>query len=111
MTETLVLGPADAETAAAMKALGDPIRWSVVQLLAHGERCVCDLEDALGISQSRLSYHLAILRDAEVVAHRKSGRWVYYSLDPQTVERAVDVLGALTRSWNREGRHRRARPC
>lgn len=107
----LVLKPIDGRAATAMKALGDPIRWSVVRLLAEGERCVCDLEDAMGINQSRLSYHLAILRDAEVVAHRKSGRWVYYSLDPETVERAADVLGGLTETWRREGRHHRGRAC
>jgi DNA-binding transcriptional ArsR family regulator len=65
------------------KALGDETRLRIVALLAHGELCVCHLEDALRISQPKVSRHLAILRAAGVVDHRREGTWVYYRLAPQ----------------------------
>lgn len=94
-----------------MKAIGDPIRWSVVRLLSHGERCVCDLESEIGIAQSRLSYHLGILREAGIISDRKSGRWVYYSLDPGALEEAIDLLRTATDTWRNEGRYRVGTKC
>lgn len=111
MSKTLELSPAASEGATRMKALGDPIRWSVVRLLSEGERCVCDLESAIGISQSRLSYHLAILRDADIVSDRKSGRWVYYSLAPDILEDAIDELRAFVDTWRIVGSRRAERTC
>jgi ArsR family transcriptional regulator len=65
------------------KALGDETRLRIVALLSHGELCVCHLEDALGLSQPKVSRHLAILRMAGVVEHRREGSWIYYTLAPQ----------------------------
>jgi len=62
------------------KALGDETRLRIVALLSHGELCVCHLEKALSISQPNASRHLAILRSAGVVEHRRNGNWVYYRL-------------------------------
>lgn len=86
----------------ALKAIGDPARWRVIELLAGGERCVCDLEAATELAQSRLSYHLAVLRHAGVVSARREGRWIYYSLSAETL---ASMAGALTRvadAWRRE---------
>jgi ArsR family transcriptional regulator, arsenate/arsenite/antimonite-responsive transcriptional repressor len=63
-------------------ALSDETRLQVVGLLADRERCVCELQDAVGAAQSRLSFHLKVLRDAGLVSDRRQGRWVYYSLEP-----------------------------
>jgi ArsR family transcriptional regulator len=66
-------------------ALSDETRLHVIELLADGERCVCDLQDAVGAAQSRLSFHLKVLRDAGLVNDRPQGRWVYYSLRPEVL--------------------------
>lgn len=62
-------------------ALSDETRLGIIQRLFDGEKCVCDLTDALDAAQSRLSFHLKTLKDAGIVNDRKVGRWVYYSLD------------------------------
>ncbi len=62
-------------------ALSDPIRISVIELLRQRELCVCDLCDALEISQSKLSFHLKTLKEASLVNSRQEGRWIYYSLN------------------------------
>jgi ArsR family transcriptional regulator, arsenate/arsenite/antimonite-responsive transcriptional repressor len=65
------------------KALADETRLRIVALLSHGELCVCHLEDALRLSQPKVSRHLAILRLTGVVDHRRAGSWVYYRLSAQ----------------------------
>lgn len=62
-------------------ALSDPLRISVIELLRNKELCVCDLCDALEVSQSKLSFHLKTLREAGLVRSRQEGRWIYYSLN------------------------------
>jgi len=61
-------------------ALGDETRLRIVALLCHGELCVGHLQEALGLSQSNVSRHLAVLRGAGVVDDRRNGTWVYYRL-------------------------------
>lgn len=82
-------------TAALFHALSDPIRIGVLELLAHGERCVCDLTDELDVAQSRLSWHLKTLKDAGLVSDRREGRWSYYTLERDAFERAESALAAL----------------
>ncbi|MEB3288976.1 MAG: metalloregulator ArsR/SmtB family transcription factor [Leptolyngbya sp.] len=68
------------------KALADPIRLSIVDRLRRQELCGCDLCDQMGIAQSKLSFHLKVLKTAELVRTRQEGRWIYYSLNlPQLV--------------------------
>ena len=89
-----------------LKALADPIRLEVIQVLAQGERCVCDLTRDLNLSQSKLSFHLRVLREAGLLSDRQSGRWIYYRLQP-------DVLAALE-AWLAELRRhctQSATPC
>ncbi|MBW4564716.1 MAG: metalloregulator ArsR/SmtB family transcription factor [Mojavia pulchra JT2-VF2] len=66
---------------AGFHALSDPIRISVLELLRQQELCVCDLCDALGVTQSKLSFHLKTLKEAGLVNSRQEGRWIYYSLN------------------------------
>ena len=82
-------------TAALFHALSDPIRIKVLELLANGERCVCDLTEDLGIAQSRLSWHLKTLKDAGLVADRREGRWSYYTLAREAFDQAEVALAAL----------------
>ena len=71
-------------------ALSDPTRLEVVGLLSHGERCVCELQDALAAAQSRLSFHLGVLKDAGIVTDRREGRWVYYALNRAALDGIID---------------------
>ena len=68
-------------------ALSDPIRLDILARLSDGaERCVCELLADSGIAANLLSYHLAVLRRAGLVATRRRGRWVDYRLVPEAVE-------------------------
>lgn len=76
-------------------ALSDETRLGVLELLRDGEQCVCDLQSALQAAQSRLSFHLRVLKDAGLVSDRKEGRWSYYTLEPDALVEAHDLVRAL----------------
>ncbi|MEO1428951.1 MAG: metalloregulator ArsR/SmtB family transcription factor [Cyanobacteria bacterium J06633_8] len=67
-------------------ALSEPLRIKVLQLLKNREICVCDLCDTLDVSQSKLSFHLKTLKEANLVCARQEGRWIYYSLNQPQFE-------------------------
>src|ERR671913_2275627 len=76
-------------------ALSDSTRLSILQRLRFGERCVCDLTDAMDAAQSRLSFHLKVLKEAGLVTDRREGRWMYYTLNPDTLGEIADVIESL----------------
>jgi ArsR family transcriptional regulator len=78
-----------------LRALADPIRLQVVQALQHGERCVCDLTSDLELAQSKLSFHLKVLREAGLICARQEGRWIYYRLEPSSLLLLRDWLDRL----------------
>ncbi len=63
------------------KALSDLLRIQILELLRKQELCVCDLCDRLQVQQSKLSFHLKILKEAGLLRSRQQGKWVYYSLN------------------------------
>lgn len=63
-----------------LRALVDENRVRLLYALRHGELCVCQLIELMGLSPSTVSKHLSILRDAELLDSRKEGRWVHYRL-------------------------------
>jgi DNA-binding transcriptional ArsR family regulator len=71
------------------RALGDPTRVRILDVLAHGELCVCDLAAVLSLSQSAVSHQLRLLRSLRLVRARRDGRMVFYALDDRHV---VDLL-------------------
>ena len=75
------------------KALADSQRIRVIALLRRGELCVCELCDAMEISQSTLSGHLQIIRQAGLVTTRREGKWVYYGLEPSYAPLVETVFG------------------
>ncbi len=83
----------DPEVLASLAALAEPRRARLVSVLRHGEHCVCDLGDMLGMSTALVSHHLRSLRSAGLVRERRSGRWVYYTLD---VERLAAFRAQLS---------------
>ena len=76
-------------------ALSDRTRLSILQRLRFGERCVCDLTDALDAAQSRLSFHLKVLKEAGLVTDRREGRWMYYTLNGEALAEMGELLEAL----------------
>lgn len=93
----MVLAPSIsvARAAAVFQALSDEKRLRILGLLAGGEQCVCELTEALDLPQSLLSFHLKTLKEAGLVADRRDGRWVHYSLRPSGLEEVKDALDAL----------------
>ena len=83
------------------RALGDETRLRIVALLAHGELCVCHLQEALALSQPLISRHLAVLRAAGVAADRRQGSWVHYRLlaqdDPERARLLDTLIGTFER--------------
>lgn len=74
------------EIVSGFHALSDPLRIQVLELLRTQELCVCELCEYLGVTQSKLSFHLKTLKEAGLVRARADGRWIYYSLNlPQFV--------------------------
>src|SRR3984957_12205154 len=77
------------------RALADPKLLRIVDLLRGGERCVCELTDALDVGQSLLSFHLKTLKDAGLVTDRREGRWAYYTLNAEAFAQLEAFVGAL----------------
>jgi ArsR family transcriptional regulator, arsenate/arsenite/antimonite-responsive transcriptional repressor len=89
MTETEAIA-----TAAVFKALADPARVRLVNILATAAEsvCVCQLTPVLGLSQPTVSHHLKKLVDAGLLRREQRGIWAYYSLDRNGLARAAGVL-------------------
>lgn len=88
------------------KALGDPARLQILDILAQrsGEVCVCDLEGTVGLpdegtgkrpKQPTISHHLRVLRECGLIDSRKSGQWVYYFLKCEWLEDVRDCVELL----------------
>jgi ArsR family transcriptional regulator len=75
------------------KALADPSRLRILNILLHHQTCVCDLQSVLGLPQPLLSRHLAYLRNAGIVQDRRDGSRVFYSL------RLDDDVGRAVREF------------
>jgi ArsR family transcriptional regulator len=84
-----------------MKALSDPNRVTILKMLGKKELCVCEITSALGLAQSTVSKHLKILEEAELVAYRKKGPWIFYNLVQQSNEYAESMLNHL-HAWLEE---------
>jgi len=76
-------------------ALSDETRLGILEMLRDGERCVCDLQEELDAAQSRLSFHLRVLKEAGLVADRREGRWSYYRITPGALAEVHDLAIAL----------------
>ncbi|QYZ79170.1 ArsR family transcriptional regulator [Methanofollis formosanus] len=79
---------------ARFKALADPMRLKILLLLAPGPFCVCVIREVLGIADSRLSYHLNVLKKAGLIAGEQQGTWIIYSLTDEGEEFAARLAGA-----------------
>lgn len=78
------------------KALSDPNRLMIIEMLQSRERCACELLEGMNIAQSTLSHHMKILCDSELVDSRPHGKWMYYSLSKEVCEAAKTLLNEIT---------------
>ena len=94
-------------------ALSDETRLAILEMLQDGERCVCDLQGHLDAAQSRLSFHLKVLREAGLVIDRKEGRWSYYAIVPEALVTVHALVIGMRPSATSAGRRLRvnARCC
>jgi ArsR family transcriptional regulator, arsenate/arsenite/antimonite-responsive transcriptional repressor len=81
-------------------ALSDTTRLELMKQLKYGEKCVCELTDVLQAAQSRLSFHLKVLKDADLVHDRREGRWKYYPVKKEGLEELKDVVIELNNDTN-----------
>lgn len=84
-----------ARAATLFHALSDETRLGILEMLRGGEQCVCELQAAFDAAQSRLSYHLKVLKAAGLVTDRQEGRWSYYTIVPDAMTEAHDAIYAL----------------
>jgi len=99
----------DAPAPDAVRALAEPLRWRIVELLATEELCVCHLVDELDVPQPLVSHHLKVLRAAGLVASSRYRYWTYYRLRADAVAEAGRRLTELADRAPAGGERRR--PC
>jgi len=83
------------EAARLFHALSEPIRLEILEQLRGGEQCVCELTDAFKTGQSRLSFHLRVLKEAGLINDRPEGRWMYYSVNKEGMKALASFVTAL----------------
>jgi ArsR family transcriptional regulator, arsenate/arsenite/antimonite-responsive transcriptional repressor len=81
-------------TAALFKALADPARVKIVNLLARSDTsvCACEFIPTLGLTQATVSHHLKKLTDAGLLEREQRGKWAYFSLNPEAVSRLEELV-------------------
>ena len=79
-------------------ALSDETRLDILHQLKDGELCVCELTDALHAGQSRLSFHLKVLKEAGLIHDRPEGRWVYYSINHHVLGEMNEAIASMRAS-------------
>jgi ArsR family transcriptional regulator len=97
------------DRAVLLKALAEPVRWEIVELLSREELCVCHLVEALDLPQPLVSHHLRALRDAELVETSRYRYWTYYRLRPDALRRVGEGIVGLADAA--PGPSERRRPC
>jgi ArsR family transcriptional regulator, arsenate/arsenite/antimonite-responsive transcriptional repressor len=86
------------EAIVVLRALADPNRLRIFELLMQGDSCNCELNEKLGLPANLLSHHLRVLREAGLVSSRRDaidGRWIYYAVDRNAVARWRQWFGRL----------------
>ena len=82
------------------KALCDPRRQQILELLKSGEKCACVLTDNMGMPQSSLSYHMKILCESGIVVGREEGKWTYYKISKEGSRYAMELLRKILSESN-----------
>ena len=85
------------------KALSDPNRLRIIQLLTYGEQCGCELLEQMQITQPTLSHHMKTLEDCSLVSSRKKGKWSHYSLNCNQWAAFGDYVESIRAASKEEG--------
>lgn len=85
------------KTAQTFKALCDENRIAILQILQTGEKYACYISDKLGLSQSKLSYHMKILCESGIVECWYVGKWTYYKISETGCNNAISIFKELTK--------------
>ncbi len=89
------------ETVNVFKALSDPNRIRIVKMLGERELCLCEVREVLGLSNSTVSKHLSVLRDAGILLDSKDGKWVNFKLNDKPQNRfAISIIDFLRNSFD-----------
>ncbi|HEX4902595.1 MAG TPA: metalloregulator ArsR/SmtB family transcription factor [Acidimicrobiales bacterium] len=99
----------DTAPGALLKALAEPNRWRIVELLSCEELCVCHLAEDLDLAQPLVSHHLKVLREAGLVESEKHRQWTYYRLRREVLDQLASRLSGITGCCPAPGE--RMRPC
>jgi ArsR family transcriptional regulator len=81
-----------------LKALAQPVRLRIIEILRDGEKCVCEMIPLLGEEQANTSKHLSILRQAGIVEYRKEGVSSYYRIKDKKIFRILDSVEDIVKS-------------
>ena len=94
---TLATAATATALAQAFKALGNPVRVQIIELLSRcdGQVCVCDIESYFELSQPTISHHRKVLREAGLVTSDQRGLWVHYRTVPEKLAALRDLLGIV----------------
>lgn len=84
------------EYAPVFKALSDPTRLKIIDMLSCGELCACKILEEFHITQPTLSYHMKILLDAGIVTANKEGKWMNYKLQKERTNKAIEFFDFIT---------------
>jgi ArsR family transcriptional regulator len=79
-------------TAEILKSLSSARRLQIINLLSYGEMCVCDLTENLDVSQPNISHHLKVLKNAGLIQSKKNGKWVFYELNQEKLDKLQNDL-------------------
>ncbi|MDL2237970.1 metalloregulator ArsR/SmtB family transcription factor [Christensenellaceae bacterium OttesenSCG-928-K19] len=79
-----------------LKALAEPTRLQIVQMLSDGDLCACVIQEKFDITQPTLSHHMRILCDSNVVIPRKEGKWTYYTQNADMLQAVSQFINILT---------------
>jgi ArsR family transcriptional regulator len=94
LTAPLERGAAE-DLAVLLKAVADPVRLQLLSIIraADGQQaCVCDLTDAVGLSQPTVSHHLRVLTEAGLLMRERRGSWAWYSLVPARIDDVASIF-------------------
>ncbi|EDO1241676.1 winged helix-turn-helix transcriptional regulator [Listeria monocytogenes] len=86
-----------------MKAIAEPNRLQILDMISTGEKCACDILDDFNFTQPTLSHHMKVLIEAGIVKARKDGKWQYYSLITENIEEFQELTNQIFKTKQKEG--------
>lgn len=92
------------QVAKLLKTLGGNVRLNIVLYLSSGEKCVCDIFEYLKLPQNLVSHHLSVMRKNNLITARRDGKWVYYTLNNESIKKLNSFLFEILQTKKRRNR-------